>query len=142
MKQKILVAGFWQYKSKVLLVRRAPHEKYLPGRYEMPGGKVEPGEHLRVAMAREWPEETGLEGEPSHVCIPTYTGILGATQYTQFAFPMVSGATPEQIRLDPREHDHWVLVDRVGLDDLLMDENERDAVEMCLDLVEAQAYLF
>ncbi|MBO6902297.1 MAG: NUDIX domain-containing protein [Rhizobiaceae bacterium] len=45
--------------GKVLLVLRgrAPAK----GRYAFPGGRVEPGEGLDVAMRRELKEETGLE---------------------------------------------------------------------------------
>jgi 8-oxo-dGTP pyrophosphatase MutT (NUDIX family) len=45
--------------GRVLLVRRAAWDT-LPGRWELPGGKVDRGERLRVALAREVEEETGL----------------------------------------------------------------------------------
>jgi 8-oxo-dGTP diphosphatase len=45
--------------GKVLLVRRAAWDT-LPGRWELPGGKVDRGEKVMKAMARELEEETGL----------------------------------------------------------------------------------
>ena len=43
----------------MLLVRRAAWDT-LPGHVELPGGKVDRGERVRVALARELEEETGL----------------------------------------------------------------------------------
>jgi len=46
--------------GKVLLTRRLP-KGHLPGRWEFPGGKVEPGEDPESAVVRELREETSLE---------------------------------------------------------------------------------
>jgi 8-oxo-dGTP diphosphatase len=43
----------------VLLVRRAAWDT-LPGQWELPGGKVDRGERVLQALAREVEEETGL----------------------------------------------------------------------------------
>jgi 8-oxo-dGTP diphosphatase len=48
--------------DRVLLIRRG--KEPLKGRWVVPGGRVEWGETLREATAREVREETGLEVEP------------------------------------------------------------------------------
>jgi mutator protein MutT len=48
--------------GRVLLIRRG--KEPLLGRWVVPGGRVEAGETLREATAREVREETGLEVEP------------------------------------------------------------------------------
>jgi 8-oxo-dGTP pyrophosphatase MutT (NUDIX family) len=52
--------------DRVLLVRRAEWDT-LPGTWELPGGKVDAGETIAAALARELEEETGLRasGEPA-----------------------------------------------------------------------------
>ncbi len=45
--------------GRVLLARRGP-EMSMPGKWEFPGGKVEPGETPEAALAREVAEELGV----------------------------------------------------------------------------------
>lgn len=59
--QKIVVTGFLYHKSKVLIIRRSMKEKFLPGFYELPGGKVDFGENPEDGLEREYKEEVGLE---------------------------------------------------------------------------------
>lgn len=45
---------------RVLLQQRAP-ERHMAGLWEFPGGKVERGERLEAALARELKEELGID---------------------------------------------------------------------------------
>jgi len=60
---------------QLLIIRRAAHEEYYPGCFEMPSGKVDDGETLGEALARELFEETGLTLSSVLAQIPeiTYT---------------------------------------------------------------------
>lgn len=49
--------------GKVLATRRGPN-KDLPGKWEFPGGKLEPGERERDGIVREIQEELALHIEP------------------------------------------------------------------------------
>jgi 8-oxo-dGTP diphosphatase len=44
-----------------ILITQRPDSVHLPGLWEFPGGKVEPGESLEVALHREIREEVGIE---------------------------------------------------------------------------------
>ncbi|MCA1782837.1 MAG: (deoxy)nucleoside triphosphate pyrophosphohydrolase [Dermatophilaceae bacterium] len=46
--------------TRVLAARRAPGERHA-GRWELPGGKVDPGESLAAALRREILEELGTD---------------------------------------------------------------------------------
>lgn len=47
----------------VLAVRRSPDDVQEPGIWELPGGRLEPGEEPRTGLIREVDEETGLSVE-------------------------------------------------------------------------------
>jgi 8-oxo-dGTP diphosphatase len=90
---------------KVLLLRR-PQSDFMGGIYELPSGKVEPGETLDAALRREVQEETGLD-------VTAITGYLGSFDYTsgggkksrQFNFT-TSVTTTGPVRL--QEHDAYL----------------------------------
>jgi|WetSurMetagenome_2_1015567.scaffolds.fasta_scaffold45689_2 8-oxo-dGTP diphosphatase len=48
-------------KGEVLLLQRSESSKTNPGRWELPGGKMDAGESFDTALAREVLEETGLK---------------------------------------------------------------------------------
>ncbi|MFF2726764.1 (deoxy)nucleoside triphosphate pyrophosphohydrolase [Streptomyces sp. NPDC058008] len=63
MSDSVVVAGAVCDRGRLLAARRsAPPE--LAGRWELPGGKVEPGESGEQALVRELREELGVEAEP------------------------------------------------------------------------------
>lgn len=49
--------------NQVLLVRREKHDPIAPGKYDLPGGRVETGEGIRESVIREVEEELGVEVE-------------------------------------------------------------------------------
>lgn len=56
----LVVAAVLIENGRVLLSQRK-HGSHLAGAWEFPGGKVEPGEDPRDALARELAEELGIE---------------------------------------------------------------------------------
>ncbi len=54
---KALVRG---QDGQYLLILRSSDSRTSPGLWDLPGGKVEPGEHFATALIREAYEETGL----------------------------------------------------------------------------------
>ena len=55
---------FDQSNDSVLLVQRSRNDRYQPGQYEFPGGKVDEGEDNLMTLQREIEEETGLTVAP------------------------------------------------------------------------------
>lgn len=64
---KLFVAtkAFVVYNGKVLLVRESGEyqDGTQTGRFDVPGGRVQPGEHFDESLRREVKEETGLDIE-------------------------------------------------------------------------------
>ena len=59
--------------GRILFLRRSASSKWFPGKWELPGGKVDTGEPVDHALVREVREEIGLE-----VSVEKF---LGATGY-------------------------------------------------------------
>lgn len=57
---RVVAAALFDPLGRVLIAER-PAGKALAGRWEFPGGKIDPGESERDALARELREELGVE---------------------------------------------------------------------------------
>jgi 8-oxo-dGTP diphosphatase len=57
--QQIVVGAVIQHDGRVLILRRS-EDDFMGGIWELPSGKVDPGETLDQSLAREVLEETGL----------------------------------------------------------------------------------
>jgi len=73
MRQQVSVSGLIDRCGAVLVLRRSEKERFLPGVFGLPGGKVEFGESPDTTIRREIAEETGLQ--------VTNAVLLGARSY-------------------------------------------------------------
>ncbi|MFJ8055519.1 (deoxy)nucleoside triphosphate pyrophosphohydrolase [Streptomyces sp. NPDC096142] len=63
MTTRIVVVGAALFDDGRLLAARRSAPPELAGRWELPGGKVEPGERPEAALVRELAEELGVDAE-------------------------------------------------------------------------------
>jgi 8-oxo-dGTP diphosphatase len=61
----VVAAALYDAQGRVLIAERPPG-KHLSGRWEFPGGKIEPGESESAALIRELREELGIEIAAAH----------------------------------------------------------------------------
>lgn len=130
--QRVAMKAVIVHEGKVLLLREAKTyvEGTNVGKYHMPGGRIEPGEHWQEALKREVKEETGLEitigkplfvGEwfpvikevPTHivalflVCTPKISEIVLSDEHDDFAW------------VDPKNYKHLAIM---SPEDQVLDE--------------------
>jgi len=91
--------------EKVFLPKRADTKKFLPGKYELPGGHIDYGEDIEMGLKREIREELGIDvtlGDPFAVF--TYTNeVKGSHSIEVDYFAQVIGDT-NAITIDPDDH--------------------------------------
>jgi 8-oxo-dGTP diphosphatase len=62
---RVVAAALYDAHGRVLIAERPPG-KHMAGRWEFPGGKIEPGESEQQALTRELHEELGVEVTMAH----------------------------------------------------------------------------
>ena len=111
--------------GECLLLKRAMSSKNNPGKWDLPGGKVDAGENLEDGLLREVIEETGLTISLQRV--------LGAAEYesptNRIAYLILEGlAQSSRVRLSS-EHDDYIWVDRHDLAKVDLAEQFRPFIE-------------
>lgn len=110
-----VVAGVWIREGRVLAALRRP-DQARGGLWELPGGKVEPGEADPEALARELAEELGadvsVEDRPLGESVHAYEDVrIHLIAYRVSARP----GSPDPVA---REHAQLRWLDRTALDQL------------------------
>lgn len=97
-----------EYGQDIALLRRASTGEFA-GSWELPGGKIEPGEDIATGALREAEEETGIAVELAAFqpeLIDNRLILDGKHQgkrYTAYGF--IGSAASRDLRLDPDEHE-------------------------------------
>lgn len=103
--QQLAVGAVVQHDGKLLLLKR-PEDEFMGGIFELPSGKVEPGETLDAALRREVEEETGLKISGIREYLGHFDYLSGSGRTSrQFNFA-VNVAEPETVEL--AEHDTYI----------------------------------
>lgn len=118
----VLVGTIPLHHGRVLLLQRSGREKFLPGVWGLPCGKVDFGEDLEVAALRELKEEAGIAGRITRIVgySTFYTKREGVRLHNlQVNFEV--DALDDQVVLDgSNQAFRWIPVEEVhdaGLDD-------------------------
>jgi len=97
---KVMVRNaFGQY----LFLKRSATSKHFPGQWEMPGGKMDPGETMEACLLRETQEEAGVTVR--------LTRVLGADEGViakyRLAYIIFEGVTDDDAVTLSSEHDDY-----------------------------------
>lgn len=113
--------------GECLLLKRSMISKNNPGKWDLPGGKVDAGENLEDGLLREVIEETGLTISLQRV--------LGAaeseSQTNRVAYLILEGLVQSgRVRLSS-EHDDFTWVSREDLEEVEIVEQFRPFLDTC-----------
>lgn len=99
--------------NRALIVERAHDDSFMPGYFELPGGKIDFGETAEEALTREAKEEVALDVE---VVKPYSTFSYTAKQNTEHAIDIqyIVRADNTEVKLsDEHESYKWIGADEI-----------------------------
>jgi len=90
--------------GRVLIARRGPDQSHA-GAWEFPGGKIEPGEHWREALVREWVEELSIRVRPTQLIGSRSSGSNDAQHHVH---AVLCEPIDEAVNVTLSAHDAWL----------------------------------
>lgn len=106
--------------EKLFLPKRAMTKKFLPGKFELPGGHIDFGEDLVTGLKREIKEEFGVEiavGDP-FAAFTYHNEIKGShsvevVYFARFVSPL------EEITINPEDHYEFIWLGEESLGEIV-----------------------
>jgi 8-oxo-dGTP pyrophosphatase MutT (NUDIX family) len=115
--ENFVVAGFLVKDGKVLLARRAITKAIAPGLLHLPGGHVESGESLRIALVREFQEELKLPIQVGTL-VHAFNYVRETVTTKGFVFVVRASLLPEVLHFDPIDNSELLWASPLELDQL------------------------
>ncbi|MBS1267186.1 MAG: ADP-ribose pyrophosphatase [Candidatus Woesearchaeota archaeon] len=124
MKTRVLVGGIVCRDGKILMLKRTAQKRFLPGYFDLPGGKVEFGEDPNKTIIREVKEETNLDVE----VVRAYNVWHSTNEFNDntehnieidFILKIVGD---NEIKLSEKEHSEYRWISREGLPEPISDK--------------------
>jgi len=137
--QKITVGGLLIKDDKVLVVRRSSAEPYLTGYYELPGGKVDFGDHPKESLEREFMEEVNLKVIALHPYrVFTYISDKGNRHTVELVYFVQLDDDIKNIKLS-EEHDDFKWISAEEVDDLQISDEIKMNIKVGFKEIEVGA---
>jgi 8-oxo-dGTP diphosphatase len=104
--QKITACAFLHKDGKLFIAKRADTKKFLPGKFELPGGHIEYGEDIEAGLKREFQEEFGIDIKVGQPCY-AFTYMNGDNHVVEVDY-LAQLADPNiEIKLNPEDHSEY-----------------------------------
>lgn len=136
--QEIATSAFFHKDGKLLVAKRASIKDFLPGKFELPGGRINFSEDLVVGLKREFQEELGLDVV---VCEPFYafTYMRDDVHTVEIDYFCELANPNAQIKLNPQDHSEFRWVTKKEVDEV-WDKNDVSygAIQKGFELLERQ----
>ena len=130
----IVVVAVLHRDGKIFVAKRADSKIVMPGKFELVGGHVEPGEALEVALVREVEEEVGLRIVPGKIC-------CAFTYKSEDIFKVeicYLAAVPEgqEPNLNPEDHSDGLWVARGEYEEIESDNEETLVINKAFEILQ------
>lgn len=136
MNQRITACAFLHRNGRLFVAKRANTKKFLPGKFELPGGHIEFGESLIDGLKREFREEFGVEivvGEVIHA----FTGMNGNNHEVEIDFLAEMVDAHAEIKLNPKDHSEFRWVSKAEVDSFWDKQDpEYQAIQRGFELIQ------
>ncbi|MEU6034696.1 NUDIX domain-containing protein [Actinomadura sp. NPDC047616] len=136
----VLVSAATFHHDSILLLRRSLDQKFMPGEWSVPAGKIQPREEsLEQAVLRELWEEAGIRGRVLRNLGMTWFESVyyqQPLQHIQFNFVVAADRPDVELR-DGSNMDHmWLPIDRIDDPPVKIDEFTMGLVNSAVDFYE------
>ncbi len=109
----------------ILLIKRTKDDTYMPGKWELPGGKLDPGQDISNALEREVLEETGLVIVPTDKTAYWHSEIIASGKYKGLPYIVLVGLAKSvggKVKLSSEHEDFcWIAKSDVFDCDLVLE---------------------
>ena len=134
MKLTLVVNAIIKRSNKFLIIKRSKDSEIHPGKWTFPGGKVEEGETLLVALKREVAEETDLDIDNNMTYISDYIyNRKDGSETLGISFLVKSYNSNVKVGIGVMDF-KWVSIEEAQKYDLAGDIEEEMLKAMALDL--------
>lgn len=107
---RVAAKALIRHNDKFLLLREGAPDGTQIGKYQIPGGMVEPGEEYMHALIREVKEETGLDVTPiKPIMVDGWFPTIEGVKHQIIAVFYLCEASSDKVTLS-REHDDYVWI--------------------------------
>lgn len=103
--------------GRFLVTRRSAVDDYMPLKWDLPGGTVDPGETLEDALVREVHEETKIKVDIERL-LYAYTNLATLPERQTFQTVFFCRYVDGEVELDPADHDQFVWASKSEIDEL------------------------
>jgi 8-oxo-dGTP diphosphatase len=137
----VLVSAATFHRGRILLLQRSDAQKFMPGAWSLPAGKLQPHEaSLEEAVKRELYEEAGIKGEvEANLGMSWFESIYyeQPVHHVQFNF-VLRALSADVALLDGSNSDYrWISIDDLRSPPVPIDAFTRSVIEPAITYVRA-----
>ena len=137
---RILIGVVAELDKKILLIQRSDQDDFLPGYFEIPGGKLDQGENILAGAKREFHEETGLEVLKMSDYIGSFDAISpDGKNVRQFNFLVEPVNNHVKLSSEHSKYIWWNINDENSLNSFRLIEAMKDVIQKAVTQIKKEA---